>query len=194
MSGSFLSQGTSRGTRRRTALGALAVLAALLAACAAPPAAVVEPDTATGSDVYGGFAIDPPSPDEVVLTLVGERTVELTMAELEGLAAEQVTFVEPFAKVEQTFGVVPLAALLERAGIGPGDRVDTIALNDYRYADDAAALLDADALLAVTRDGGPIPMDEGGPIRLVFDASSSYHGFLDAWNWSLRSIVVVPGS
>jgi len=171
----------------------LLTLGAALVACAevvddsAPPA----PDTVPDVDVYGGFPVDPPAADEVVLTLVGTRTVELTMGELDALATLEVTFVEPFVKVEQTFRVVRLADLLERAGIAPDDVVDTIALNDYRFRDDVRALLAAEALLAVGRDGGPIPMDAGGPVRLVFDVGSAYHGFLDAWNWSLRTIRVV---
>jgi len=175
----------------------LVTVGAVLAACAAQPAAVApEPvaDADADTAVYGGFPVDPPADDEVVLTIVGSRTVELTMGELDALALRRVTFVEPFVKVEQTFRVVALADLLELAGIAPGDTVDTIALNDYRYRDTARALLDADALLAVGRDGGPIPMNAGGPIRLVFDFGSSYHEFLDAWNWSLRSIRVVAGS
>jgi len=173
----------------------LLTLGVVLAACAAPqPAAVITPDPPADGDVYGGFAIDPPAADEVVLTLVGSRTVDLTMGQLDALAVREVTFVEPFVKVEQTFRVVPLADVLELAGIVPRDTVDTIALNDYRYRDGVRDLLAADALLAVARDGGPIPMNAGGPIRLVFDVESSYHGFLDAWNWSLRSIRVVAGS
>jgi hypothetical protein len=172
----------------------LLMVGVVLASCAAQPPAVVAPEVGAGSDVYGGFPIDPPADDEVVLTLVGSRTVELTMGELDALAVDEVTFIEPFVKVEQSFRVIPLADLFELAGITPRDPVDTIALNDYRYSDTARALLDADALLAVGRDGGPIPMDEGGPIRLVFDTGSGYHGFLDAWNWSLRSIRVVAGS
>jgi hypothetical protein len=156
---------------------------------AEPPEAA---DAATDADVYGGFPVDPPAPDEVVLTLVGERTVELTMRELEELADRDVKFIEPFVQVEQTFRVIALADLLALAGIDPEDVVDTVALNDYRYSDDVRGLLDADALLAVGRDGGPIPMDAGGPIRLVFDVDSPYHDFLDAWNWSLRTIEVVP--
>jgi hypothetical protein len=172
----------------------LLTLGVVLAACAAQPAAVLAPEPAADADVYGGFPVDPPAADEVVLTLVGSRTVEFTMGELDALALREVSFVEPFVKVEQTFRVVPLADLFEAAGIVPRDTVDTIALNDYRYSDSARALVDAGALLAVARDGGPIPMDAGGPIRLVFDVESSYHGFLDAWNWSLRSIRVVAGS
>jgi len=185
-------------TRRCSARAALLlVVAVTVAACTgvattAPEAPSGEdPATAGDADVYGGFPIDPPATDEVVLTLVGPRTVELTMGELDALAMREVTFVEPFVKVTQTFRVVPLAELLELAGIMPRETVDTIALNDYRYRDDVRTLLDADALLAVARDGAPIPMDAGGPIRLVFDTASPYHGFLDAWNWSLRRVEVV---
>jgi len=175
----------------RVALGALMALAGVLAACgpAQPsPGAVVAP--VADEDVYGGFPIDPPADDEVVLTLEGARLVDLTLGELLALAVREVTFLEPFVGVEQTFGVVPLADLLARAGIGPEDLVDTIALNDYRFSDVAGALTDADALVAVTRDGQAIPMNAGGPIRLVFDTGSEYHVFLDAWNWSLRTIRV----
>jgi hypothetical protein len=194
MSSPMTSMATGAPAARLWRRGAvLGVLMAALVACTAAPPAVVTPEP-EGDAVYGGFLIDPPAPDEVVLTLEGARTVELTMAELDGLALQEVTFVEPFVKVEQRFRVVALADLLELAGIGPGDTVDTIALNDYRYRDEVSALLAADALLAVARDGEAIPMDAGGPIRLVFASDSSYHGFLDAWNWSLRSIRVVAGS
>jgi hypothetical protein len=179
-----------RGLRSAGVIATVLVLGVALATCAAPPPTVA-PVPVVGSDVYGGFPIDPPAPDEVVLTLVGARTVELTMRDLEGLAERDVTFVEPFVKVEQTFRVVPLATLLALADIGVDASVETIALNDYRFTDTVEALLEADALLAVGRDGGAIPMDAGGPIRLVFDVGSSYHDFLDAWNWSLRSIRVV---
>jgi hypothetical protein len=182
---------TGRAWRRSAVLGALA---GVLVACTVTPPVAVVPEAVDDGAVYGGFPVDAPAPDEVVLTLEGPRTVELTMAELDGLADRQVTFLEPFAKVEQTFRVVALADLLVLAGIGPEHTVDTIALNDYRYRDDVGALLEADALLAVARDGVPIPMNAGGPIRLVFDVDSSYHDFLDAWNWSLRSIRVVAGS
>jgi hypothetical protein len=171
----------------------LLALGAVLTACAAQAPTVVVTEPVADSDVYGGFPVDPPAADEVVLTLVGARTVELTMGELDALAVREVTFVEPFVRVEQSFRVVPLGELFELAGITAGDTVDTIALNDYRYSDTVRALLDAGALLAVSRDGGPIPMDAGGPIRLVFDVDSGYHGFLDAWNWSLRSIRVGAG-
>jgi len=189
----------SRSPARRRSTRAAMLLAVALAVAACTGVATTaplapsdeDPATAGDADVYGGFPIDPPAADEVVLTLVGARTVELTMGELDALAHRDVTFVEPFVQITQTFRVVPLAELLELAGIMPRETVDTIALNDYRYRDDVRTLLDAEALLAVARDVAPIPMDAGGPIRLVFDTTSSYHGFLDAWNWSLRRVEVV---
>jgi hypothetical protein len=183
--------GTTLRWRRRGAV--LVVLAAVVGACASAGPAVVAPEP-EGDAVYGGFPVDAPGPDEVVLSIEGARTLDLTMAELDALAERAVTFVEPFVKVEQTFRVVALADLLALAGIGPEDTIDTIALNDYRYRDVVGVLVDSEALVAVARDGAPIPMNAGGPVRLVFDTGSAYHDFLDAWNWSLRSIRVVARS
>lgn len=182
----------SRGRRIRRG-AALGIVALLLAAC---NAAVEDVAAAPAGDdtVYGGFPVDPPAPDEVVLTVVGTRTVDFTLAELDGLADLEVTFVEPFVQIEQTFRAVRLAELLERAGVGADDVIDTVALNDYRFSDRAGALIAADALLAVARDGSPIPMNAGGPIRLVFARDSEYYTFLDAWNWSLRAIVVADAA
>jgi hypothetical protein len=150
---------------------------------------------AVDEEIYGGFPVDPPAPDEVVLTLEGNLRIELTMAELEGLAVDEVTLDEPFVRRRETFRVIPLAELFALAGIEDGQTVQTIALNDYRYADSVSALLGAQALLAVARDGAPIPMDAGGPIRIVFADDSSYAQTLDAWNWSLRTIrVAEPGT
>ena len=189
-----------RPTRQgRTVLLAVAGLAVLLSACAETeaPATIAGDVVADGAGdgagdegVYGGFPVDPPAPDEVVLTLEGDVRIELTMAELDALAVDEVTLDEPFVKRRETFRVIPLADLLALAGIGEDATVQTIALNDYRYTDRAEAFLTAEALLAVARDGAPIPMDAGGPIRLVYADDSSYAGTLDAWNWSLRTIRV----
>jgi hypothetical protein len=148
------------------------------------------PDPTVDGEVYGGFPVDPPAPDEVVLTIEGDVRIDLTMAELDALAVDEVTLDEPFVRRRETFRVVPLAVLLELADIGAEASVQTIALNDYRYTDRVEAFVAARALLAVARDGSPIPMDAGGPIRLVYADDSPYAQTLDAWNWSLRTIRV----
>lgn len=182
-------------SRRAPMLAVLIGLAVIAAACAGPGGddAVVPDDVVDGASdesVYGGFPVDPPAPDEVVLTLEGDMRVELTMSELEALAVTEVTLDEPFVRRRETFRVIPLADLFALAGIAQDRSVRTIALNDYRYTDGASAFLEAGALLAVARDGAPIPMDAGGPIRLVYADDSPYAQVLDAWNWSLRTISV----
>lgn len=149
--------------------------------------------TATAENPYGGFPVDPPAADEVVLTIVGTSTVDLTYAELKDLATVKVTLSEPFVGAKQSFTGVPLADLFAMAGIQPTDKVDTVALNDYHFADTAGDFETADGLLAVLRDGEDIPMDQGGPIRIVFGDDSTYSTNLDAWNWSIRSLEVVQG-
>jgi hypothetical protein len=190
---------TMRPARRARGrlLAALVGLAVVAGGCGAGSDDAADGDAPDASGeasadeaIYGGFPVDPPAPDEVVLTLEGDVRVELTMAELEALAVTEVTLDEPFVRRRETYRVIPLSVLFDLAGIGDGETVATIALNDYRYVDEVRALRDAQALLAVARDGAPIPMDAGGPIRLVYADDSSYTGSLDAWNWSLRTISV----
>lgn len=170
-----------------TALAASALL--VLTGCATGTA---EPaPTPTEENPYGGFAVAPPADDEVVLTLVGTSTVELTYAEVIDLADVELTIDEPFVNRTETFTGVALSDLFDLVGIVPTDTVDTVALNDYHYPDSAQAFIDAQGVLAVLRDGEPIPMDQGGPLRIIFADDSSYADVLDAWNWSIRSIEIL---
>ncbi len=166
--------------RTTTRMGVIAASILLLAGCSAPAEAPA-PTTSADESAYGGFAIDPPADDEVVLKIEAGRTVDFTYAELQALATVEIEIFEPFVEQRQSFTGVPLAELLGAADVAADARIETVALNDYRYA----------ALLAVLRDGELIPMDQGGPIRIVFAEDSPAYELLDAWNWSLRSIVVV---
>lgn len=176
--------------RTTTRMGVIAASILLLAGCSAPAEAPA-PTASADESAYGGFAIDPPAADEVVLTIEAGRTVDFTYAELQALATVEIEIVEPFVEQRQSFTGVPLADLLGVAEVPADARIETIALNDYRYADTVGQWVDNDALLAVLRDGELIPMDQGGPIRIVFAEDSPAYELLDAWNWSLRSIVVV---
>lgn len=172
-------------------IGALVTLA--LAGCTsssalenagASPAATENP--------YGGFAVDSPAADEIILTVIGpNETDEYSITDLKELAIEPISIMEPFVKVEQSFTGVPLATLFEAAGIQATDKVSTVALNEYVYDDLASNFTASKGLLAIDRDGAEIPMDQGGPIRIVFPAGTKYFSFLDSWNWSLRTIEVV---
>lgn len=182
-----------RAARPTPTFRAGVVAAALLLALTGCTAGAEAPAPAAseGESAYGGFPIDPPADDEVVLTIEAATSTDFTYSELQELASVEIDILEPFVDEEQSFRGVPLAELLDRAGVPADARIETIALNDYRYADEVGQWVDNDALLAVFRDGELIPMDQGGPIRIVFDEESPAFEVLDAWNWSLRTITVV---
>jgi hypothetical protein len=165
-----------------------ALLIALLAIAGCGGSAPVTSPTEAPENPYGGFPIDPPADDEVVLSIDGNPGLELTYAEMQARATVTYDIVEPFVARAESFTGVLLSDLAQEAGLPADAQVTTLALNGYEYADSLATLVDSDAMIAVFRDGEIIPMDEGGPIRLIFPAGSAYYEFLDAWNWSLRNI------
>jgi len=151
----------------------------------------VAASTPTTSNPYGVPSIDPPAPNEPVLTVTGGTTpLSLTLDQLDALGATTVTIDEPFAKKRQTFSGVPLKAVLVKAGIPETATIETLALNAYRYASAARPMIDSGALIATRRDNGPIPYDQGGPLRIVFPDGTPLSSVLDAWNWSLATINV----
>ena len=155
-----------------------------VASSSAPAAATTNP--------YGGPSIDPAGPDEPVLTVSGGSTpLSLTLGDLKALGEVSVTVDEPFVKKRQTFRGVPIAAVLAKAGIPDTATIETVALNDYHYASPVGPMVESQGLIATQRDGAPIPYDQGGPIRIVFPDGTPLSQVLDAWNWSLASIIVV---
>lgn len=167
----------SRGfAATRTALTGLALILGL-AGCAAP-----EP-TPTTSALIDDFEAE--LPIEVSLTVLD---VDYSLEELAGRAARSLEIFEPFDQADTEFTVIDLGQLLLDSGLTETDEIVTVALNDYRYTDTVQAFIETGALLALYENGQPIPVSEGGPVRIVFDESSSYYGFLDAWNWSLSYI------
>jgi hypothetical protein len=145
----------------------------------------------TTSNPYGVPSTDPPAPNEPVLTVTGGTTpLSLTLDQLSALGINTVTIDEPFVKKRQTFGGVPLSAVLAKAGIPETATIDTVALNAYHYASAARPMIDSNAIIATKRDNAPIPYDQGGPIRIVFPDGTQFSSVLDAWNWSLATIDV----
>lgn len=174
-------------------LGNTAILVTLgmtLALVGCAPA--VEEVPLADENPYGGFPVDPPAADETILTLEGGETLELSLEDLRAMPETSVTILEPFVQDTVTFDGVAFEALVAEAEIDLGSTVETVALNDYIFEDSAQALVDAGAIIAYAEDGGAIAMDRGGPIRIVFAEESSYFEFLDAWNWSLRTIRALP--
>ncbi len=145
----------------------------------------------SASNPYGSApAVDPPGPNDPVLTIKGAdgKQVQLTSSQLQAMDSQTITIEEPFVKTQETFTGVPMSALLALASIPSTATVNTVALNDYAYAAPASQFTDSQALIAYQVDGKDIPLTEGGPVRIVFPTGSSQFGNLDAWNWSLETI------
>lgn len=154
-------------------------------------AATATPKPSATKNPYGAsFPVPDPKSSDVVLTIKASKTVNFTMGQLVKLATQNISIHEPFVKQIQSFRVLPLKSLFAGIKISSGAKLNTIALNDYVYLDTAANFFNNSAYLAVGRNGALIPMDQGGPIRIVFDDHSKYAKNLDAWNWSLRTVEV----
>jgi len=160
----------------------------------AAPATSGETAAATANPYGSPPPVDPPGPHDSVMKVLGgtNGTKDYTLSQLEAVGTLQtVTIYEPFRKTQQTFKAIALKDLLTAAGISDNQYIDTLALNNYKYDDLAGKLTSSDALIATQVDGGPIPIDQGGPIRLIFKDGTPESTNLDAWNWSLMQISVI---
>ena len=120
----------------------------------------------------------PNTQDEVVLDLETIERLHIIDAEI----------FEPFLQERATFRGVELSTLLEVVGAEPSSGVVRLtALDDYEVALPA----DGEGILLATRhDGALIPVDEGGPTRIVFLSDSTGGENLAHWIWSVSSIEV----
>lgn len=143
----------------------------------------------SATNPYGGVKVDPLGPNETILVLSKAGKIrKLSFNNLLALKPTQISIYEPFVHARQKFTVVKLSTLFKLVGISANDRVSTVALNDYVYANKAGSFLDADGYLAIKRNGELIPYDQGGPIRIIFPDKSKWSKVLDPWNWSLTRI------
>ena len=171
-------------------IAAVAVIATFsLSACGST--AKPNPSPSATKNPYGaGFKVANPADSEVVLTIKGATEVNFTMGQLKALATKEITINEPFVKKVQKFNVILMKDLFKGITVPAAAKLNTLALNDYAYANTANNFFTNKAYIAVKRDGTDIPMDQGGPIRIVFADDSAYATNVDAWNWSLRTIEI----
>jgi DMSO/TMAO reductase YedYZ molybdopterin-dependent catalytic subunit len=110
--------------------------------------------------------------DLLALPLV-ERTVTLTCVsnEVGGVLAGNATWLG-----------LPVATLLERAGVQPGaDMVLSTSSDGFTASTPLETLLDGrDALLAVGMNGAPLPPEHGFPVRMVVPG---LYGYVSATKW-----------
>ncbi|MEN9745833.1 MAG: hypothetical protein RL729_305 [Actinomycetota bacterium] len=156
-------------------------------------------DTAGASDTipvieenpYGASDIESPSSDEVILTVrANGKQFTFSLNQLSELPVTDLNIFEPFIKQNSQFTGVEMSEIFNVTSISGSDITTTIALNEYTYSNTAEKFSGSNALIAYAQNGKPIPMDRGGPIRIIYPDSSLLAKVLDAWNWSISEIIV----
>jgi hypothetical protein len=205
----------TRGPQRRASArllgGATAcVLLALVTACGSSAASDQGADSsaATGdtqsptviheASLVTGDAVPLPRGD-TVLTITGKvsadnkgNTVAFDLATLNALELVRVELYEPWAKKRLTFGGPELSDLLDLAGVDPdATSIHMTALDDYQV-DLTMDEIRAGGILVATASGsgGKLPIDKGGPARIVFEDGVEAGAAAEQWIWSLKTIDV----
>jgi hypothetical protein len=200
------------GGRARPALrlGVAAALLGLAAACggttatdtATPERQAVTAETAgkvvRAATLEPGQPVPPPT-QKPVLTMTGKisaanrgQALVFDQRTLGELRLVQVRLYEPWAKKTMEFRGVWLQDLLAVAGVRAGaDKLHMTALDDYEVVLTMAEVRSGGIMLATKAgDGSAIPIDKGGPIRIVFMDGVKAGANPDQWIWSLKTIDV----
>ncbi len=198
-----------RSTRYLLWFGAAAALLALAAACGGSsgggsadgarqaatsptPGRVITPAT-----LKPGQAV--PAVPKPVLTLTGKistvnkgRTLVLDQRTLARVGVVQVRLYEPWAKKDLEFRGVWLQDLLAVAGTSPAaTKLHMTALDDYKVDLTMAEVRTGGIMVAIAAgDGSSLPIDKGGPTRIVFMDGVKAGANPDQWIWSLKTIDV----
>ena len=177
----------------------LAVVLAVTAGCGsarpdAPgsvPAVVRTPEASPGA---------PAAPQgRTVLTMTGriattnaDGALRLDLAALDRLGLLAVSVDDPWAKQRLDLQGFRLRDLVGLAGPEAGaTSLHVTAHDDYQVDLDLAAVR-ADDVLLVTRDGAgrPLPVEDGGPARVVFTDAAAGRFSPDLWIWNIETIEV----
>ena len=167
---------------RRLLLALVALL--VLAACGSTD--TVAATSAPLPEVFEEGVPDPAG--DVLLTVdpLDGEPVDWDRAALELLPQRELTLFEPFIDEERTFTGPLWWDVLRASGVEPGRDVDLVALDDYTASLPADPEVLARTVLALTDQGAPIPIDAGGPVRLVYPDGDALADNPNNWIWSIR--------
>jgi hypothetical protein len=196
-----------RSTTLRPArwVAALAATLAVTAGCTGTTTAAPAPTaTATTATIVSVATLKPgqdvPVPaGKAVFTMTGKisttnkgATLVFDQRTLEQLGVVRAELYEPWTKQNLAFRGVWLRDLVALAGVpGTATRLHIVALDDYAV-DLTLADIRAGGIMLATRtgDGSDIPLDQGGPTRIVFLDGVAAGANADQWVWSIKQIDV----
>ncbi len=195
----FCGSGYRRAVSALVALGLVALLAVGCGgskSSAKVPGAAALTQVARGT-IAPGAVIPAPASGDVILTITGGsatnagKELRLSLAQLDAMRTVTATVYEPFLKRNVTFRGVPLQDLLDVAGAPRGfTEIDSAAYNEYAVTLPATILRHAGVLLATRADGEKIPLDKGGPTRVVFTDNHPDTTNESLWIWSTKVLAL----
>jgi hypothetical protein len=163
-----------------------------------PKASVRAGTTISAATLKPGQSIPAPT-QKAILTMAGKISVTnqagalvFDQSTIERLGVEQVRLYEPWTKEHLEFRGVWLQHLVAVAGVdAAATRLHIVALDDYTV-DLTLADIRAGGIMLATRsgDGSSIPIDQGGPSRVVFMEGVNAGANADQWIWSIKTIEV----
>jgi DMSO/TMAO reductase YedYZ molybdopterin-dependent catalytic subunit len=120
----------------------------------------------------------------------GATPVNADYAALDHMATRTYNIYEPYEKKIINFTGVELGSVLDAAGVpASATKLALTALDDYRVNLSTSDVRKGGVILATRVNGELIPVDHGGPIRVVFEPSNSAGTNPDQWIWSLKDVV-----
>jgi hypothetical protein len=164
----------------------------------AKPAATTAARVVHVASLTPGQAIAEPA-GTVLFTVTGKITVTnqgsalaLDRSTLDRLSVVQAEMYEPWTKSRTTFRGVWLKDLVEVARAAADATTLHIVAHDDYAVDIPLSDVRAGGILLATgiRDGSAIPLDEGGPTRIVFLDGVQAGANPDQWVWSIKEIAV----
>jgi hypothetical protein len=199
----------SAGVRRRTLRRSTPAMLSFLLVVTAGACSSTEPkanDKAASSELktLSAATLNPGQPvpapaGEPVLRVSGrigttntEGALALDLATVERLGLVSFKLYEPFQKRRMGFQGVPFGRVLELSAPQPGTQdVHMVALDDYTADLKLAAARNEGVMLATrSGDGSLLPVDDGGPIRIVFLDGTPGGDKDESWIWSLATLEV----
>ncbi|MCP4436726.1 MAG: molybdopterin-dependent oxidoreductase [Actinomycetia bacterium] len=137
--------------------------------------------------------LQPHSVDADLVFTNGGGSSTHSLGELEEIEMVRTEVYEPFVEARTTFEGPTVEAVVDHLGWGTDAEVQIVALNEYSYDIPISDLIEGDAVIATRENGGSIPLEEGGPARIIFPDWSSQGAIEDAWVWSVETIEVLNG-
>jgi hypothetical protein len=153
----------------------------------------------SAASLTAGQAVPTPA-GKAALTLTGRITrgnakgdLALDVATIERLGVKEIGLYEPWVKQHLDFRGIWLSDLLTVAGVADGATKLRIVAHDDYAVDLPLADVRAGTVMLATRsgDGVALPLDNGGPTRIVYADGVAAGANPDQWIWSLKSIDVV---